>query len=282
MVNYISLEDMSADLGIYEYEIRLGSLSNADGYEVGETLTGGTSGETMVVNRIVSTTKIFCASVSGKMTLSEELTGGNNSYTSNLLFSDAYSLQSFIERVQNIIEKRTKKKLLQTGESYSHAVTTNKITSNYTTPSTKLPIISITSVTINDSLYDGVEGTDYYVNKGTGVWNFPSLFKFSGTIGGYTYTGRASTTKSMKRRGNMVLVFTWGDASITYETLDPSIKQIVSHGVRKIYDRWFAENIAPAMSSINPAQFGLTFNFEELFDDTMKEMLQYETRWLLR
>ncbi len=282
MVNYISLEDMSADLGIYEYEIRTGIPSDVAGFVVGEVLTGGTSGKTIVVNRIVDNKKYFCISPSGKMALQELLTGDIGSFTATLLFSDAYSLQEFIERIQSIVEKRTKRKILQTGESFSHPVMTKDGKNNYLTPSEKLPIISITSVTINDETYDGVEGEDFFVNKATGVWNFPSTV--NPRIWGYSYqSGRGyKTTKRNIRRGNMVLVFIWGDADITYATIDPSIKAIMSHGVRKIYDRWYAENIAPAMSSINPAQFALTFNFEMLFDEDMKEMLQYETRWLLK
>lgn len=266
MVNYISLDELSQDLGIYDYEIRITVPSNTAGYEVGETLTGGTSNKTCIINRIVNNARYFVRAISGKMTIGELLTGGTNSYTSNLLLSDGIALQNFIERVQDIVERQTKRMVLNTGTQDTVKITTKKNKTTYLTPTKMLPIMTVDSIVWNSEAYTGTEDEDFYVRKDRGIWDFPA-----------SDIGKKST-----RTGNLELTFTWGNASATYETVDPALKQILAYGISKIYNRWIAANTAPGVTSISPGQFSLTFNFENLFDDDMKELLAYQTRWLLR
>lgn len=268
MVNYLSLPDLSQDLGIYEYEIRTTIPSNDDGYVVGETLTGGTSAKACEVGRVLTNSRYFVHTVTGKQILGETFTGDQNTYTSKLLLSDAIALQNFIERVQDIVERRTKRQILNTGTQNTVKITSKKNKNTYLTPTAMLPIITVDSITYNGQAYTGTEDSDYYVRKDRGIWDFPA-----GDIGG---------TQTSTRTGNLELTFTWGNASVTYETVDPAMKHIVSYGVSKIYNRWIAANTAPGMTSISPGQFALTFNFENLFDDDMKEMVNDQTRWLLR
>ena len=76
MTNYITITELANDLGIYEFEVRLVNVSGGD-FAVGNTLTGGTSSETMVISRKISNERFYVNQVSGEFTLGETVTSGS-------------------------------------------------------------------------------------------------------------------------------------------------------------------------------------------------------------
>jgi len=264
MPNYITLEDMANTLGIYEYQIRTTAPSGTEdaGYEVDDTLTGATSSETMVVQRVVTNEEYFVNQVSGAHTLGEGLTDGAD--TSKLLMSDAVALSTFIDRAESIVKTIIRHDYMNTGTAHVVNLTTKKRRNLYKLPVAKLPIIAISAITSEGVAYTGVDQTDYYLNKEHGLIDFKD----------------GTQAKDALYSGNLVITYTYGNASATIADVPPIVQQGVIEGVSRMWGRYNQESVAPGATSVSPAGFSMQFNYMNLFTEEFMTLLRQEARIL--
>lgn len=259
-MSYITIQDLSDDLGIYEYQIR--TTYGDTSFNSGTTLTGSLSGETMTVVRAEEAGSYFVNQISGLPTLGETLTD-SGSNTATLINSDYNALDRFIKRSQGIIEDLTNKKILNTGTQITDSFTTS-INKN-TFLLSKLPVISIDAITLNNNAFTGDEDSSYYVNNKNGVISFTSTT----VITEATY------------RPNLDIQYTYGDASATIADVPYAIVQVLVSSIMKMYDKWIATITAPGATSINPAGFAMTFKQEDLLSESDRSILLTHRRMLL-
>ena len=260
MTNYITITELANDLGIYEFEVRLVNVSGGD-FAVGNTLTGGTSSETMVISRKISNERFYVNQVSGEFTLGETVTSG--SVSGKIVNSDHNAVNSFIKRVQSIIEKRIRKSLIQTNTQVTEYRTTKTRRSAFNLRN--YPVVSIDSVTINGDTFDG----SYNTILRSGVIDF----KESPTI-----------MQKARYNGNLKIVYTWGygtNVNTIVSNLDPSVIAILVKGVMYLYGKWVEFLHGPNASNVSIGSFSMSFKESDIISPEMIKLLEYETRILI-
>lgn len=260
MTNYITLTELANDLGIFEFEVRLVNVTGGD-LAVGNTLTGGTSSETMVITRKISNERFYVNQVSGELTLGETVSVG--AVSGVLVNHDWNAINQFIKRSQSIIEKRIRKSLIQVNVQVTDQLTTKKNKSSYILKN--YPIVSIDSVTVNGDTYTGT----YETILRSGVIDF----KDSPTV-----------TQKAKYKGNMSVVYTWGygsDVATIVAALDESIIAILVKGVMFLYGKWVEFLQGPNAASVTVGPFSMSFKDSDIISPEMLKLLQYETRILI-
>lgn len=260
MTNYITIANLSNDLGIYEFEVRLVNVTGGD-FAVGNTLTGGTSSETMVISRIVSNERFYVNQVSDTFTLGETVTSG--SVSGKLVNSDHNAVNEFIKRVQSIIEKRIHKSLIQTNTQVTEYRTTKRRRSAFNLRN--YPVISVDSVTLDDVVF-------------TGSYN---LIAKSGVV---DFKDNDSILRKARYNGNLKIVYTWGygtDVNTIVSNLDPSIIAILVKGVMFLYGKWVEFLHGPNASNVSIGPFSMSFKESDIISPEMMKLLAYEKRILI-
>jgi len=260
MTNYITITELANDLGIVEFEVRLVNVSGGD-FAVGNTLTGGTSGATMVISRKVSNTRFYVNQVSAQPTLGETLSVGGVS--GKLVNHDYNAVNEFIKRVQSIIEQRIHKKLLQTNTQVTEYRTTKRRRSAFNLRN--YPVVSVDSVTLDDINFTG----DYQLIAKSGVVDFKD---------------NDSILRKARYNGNLNIVYTWGywtDVNTIVSNLDPSIIAILVKGVQYLYGKWIEFLHGPNAANVSIGSFSISFKDSDIISPEMMKLLQYETRILI-
>jgi len=259
-MSYITLDDLSNDLGIYEYQIR--TTYGDTVFDTGSTLTGDASGETMVVIRAEESGNYFVNDISGIPTLGEELTDTDDN-TVTLINSDMNALQKFINRAQDIIEGYTRNKILNTGTQRTDSFVTRQGKASFLLR--RHPIISVDTITLNNNVFTGVLNTSYYVNNANGIVSFTNTAILS----------------DAPYKPNLYITYTHGIATATISDVPPALVQVLVMLVTYMFDRWIQVITAPGATSINPAGFAMTFKQGELLTEDVKNILSTYAKWLL-
>jgi uncharacterized phiE125 gp8 family phage protein len=251
---YLSLSKTIEALGLASYSFNMWLTGTSGTFAVGDTITGASSGATVILNRSLDTVsalkryEVVLPDI--EFTIGETITSTSGG-SGTLRIIETNILNDFIVRAEKIIEQETRRKWNTTTEEQTDVFTTHREQTSLWL--TRTPVNAVTAVTVNNDTWDTVvEGTDFYLDQDSG--------KFS------VWRGKIDPTIPAP---HVEITYTWGTTGIPED-----LKQCVALVTQQLWRNYVGFQQSKGADELVAGDFRVKFEPRDIIPEEAKRIIK--------